>query len=56
MGFVGYITMKKIDQWQAKDYGNNGRIKKTKEKRNMTKMCPQAKYGMFYKFLSLSQI
>jgi hypothetical protein len=28
MGFVGYITMKKIDQWQVKDYGNNGRIKK----------------------------
>jgi hypothetical protein len=28
MGFVGYITMKKNDQWQAEDYGNNGRSKK----------------------------
>ncbi len=35
--------MKKIDQWQTKDYGNNGRIKKTKEKGNMTKNVPISK-------------
>ncbi len=30
--------------------------KKTREKGNMTKMCPPTKFGMFYKFLSFSQI
>jgi len=28
MGFIGYIIMKKNDQWQIEDYGNNGRSKK----------------------------